>query len=88
VARACSMPKHRLTSHAWCPPAAKKVSRNPPSMAEKMVRRAISLGGGMHSIVKWRTSRSDISCRPPPGGPHAAHSVRPSISFQKSFLRS
>ena len=70
------------------PPGAKKVSMNPPRMVVKMARMASSLGCGMHSTVKWRRKRGDTSCRPPPGGPHAAHSVVPSTSFQNSFLRS
>lgn len=65
-----------------------KSARNPLKMAPRIVFVAVSLGGGTHSVVKWRTKRGVISCRPPPGGAHAAHSVVSSISFQKSFLRS
>eukprot|EP00955_Chlamydomonas_euryale_P076856 362800-Chlamydomonas_euryale.AAC.1 len=65
-----------------------KSARKPVSTADKMVRIAVSLGGGTHSIVKWRVKRGVISWRPPPGGAHAATSVVSSTSFHHSFLRS
>lgn len=57
-------------------------------MAPNMARSATSLAGGSASCEKCRTKRGVISCRPPPGGPHAASSTVSSTSFQNSFLRS
>eukprot|EP00959_Pyramimonas_sp_CCMP1952_P395206 8280504-Pyramimonas_sp.AAC.1 len=41
-------------------------------MEPKMWRMTPSEGGGMLSMLKCRTKRGVSSCRPPPGGAHAA----------------
>jgi len=65
-----------------------KSPRKPPSSELRMRRMAPSLGGGTHSMLKWRTKRGVRSWRPPPGGAQADTMVMSSMSFQKSFLRS
>mmetsp|Transcript_91041 Transcript_91041/g.152487 ORF Transcript_91041/g.152487 Transcript_91041/m.152487 type:complete len:242 (-) Transcript_91041:517-1242(-) len=62
--------------------------RNPLRMVRKIRRREVSASVGKHSRWNLEDRRGVSSFLPPPGGPHAATTMRSWISFQKIFLRS